>query len=110
MVMWIHLWTVSLYIFNLPQVTNGNALFQRNPGRYLRNHTIRSSKQESEIDCGTSCLNKPDCVSVNFKVKGKRKGSCELNSKTINEIPLETQKDAEYIYLEIFERVRFLIK
>ena len=108
--MWMCLWIVSWYIFNLPHVACENTLFQRKPGQYLRNYMIRSLKQESEISCSMSCLNEPDCVSVNFKVKGKGKGSCELNSKILKEIPEETQNDVEYIYLEIFERVRFLIK
>ena len=98
---------VFLYLFGLLHEANGDndAIFQRQTGRYLGNYVIRSLQLKSEFDCGQSCMEEPDCVSVNFKVRGKNQGLCELNSKGLEELQDEGQNDAEYVYLEIFRRV-----
>ena len=91
------------------QVARGDSdiIFQRRPGRYLGNYIIRSLKTElDEFDCSNSCLNEPGCVSVNLKVKGRNKGLCELNSKTLEELPEEGQSDAENVYFQVDIRVR----
>ncbi|CAB4015294.1 cellulosomal scaffoldin anchoring C [Paramuricea clavata] len=79
------------------QVARGDSdiLFQRRPGRYLGNYMIRSLKTEDEFDCSNNCFNEPGCVSVNLKVKGRNKGLCELNSKTLELFPEEGQSDAK---------------
>lgn len=102
-----YFWVVSVNIFNLFQVISGNseAVFQRKLGLYLGNYIIRSLKQETDINCGISCWNEPDCVSANYKAKGTDKSLCELNSKTLEELPREAQNRAEYVYLEVSKRV-----
>ena len=103
------LWAFLLNMFG--QVVRGDSdiIFQRRPGRYLGNYIIRSLKTEDEYDCGNSCLNEPGCVSVNLKVKGRNKSLCELNSKTLEELPEEGQSDAENVYFQVDMRVRNLI-
>jgi hypothetical protein len=93
------------------QVARGDSdiIFKRRPGRYLGNYIIRSLKTEDEFDCSNSCLNEPGCVSVNLKVKGRNKSLCELNSKTLEELPEEGQGDAENVYFQVDMRVRNLI-
>ena len=99
------LWAFLLNMFG--QVVRGDSdiIFKRRPGRYLGNYIIRSLKTEDEFDCSNSCLNEPGCVSVNLKVKGRNKGLCELNFKTLEELPEEGQSDAENVYFEVDMRV-----
>ena len=100
------LWAFLLNMFS--QVARGDSdiIFQRRPGRYLGNYIIRSLKTEDEFDCSNSCLNEPGCVSVNLKVKGRNKSLCELNSKTLEELPEEGQSDGENVYFQVDIRVR----
>ena len=104
MLIWFGLWAFLLSIFNVAR-GDSDIIFKRRPGRYLGNYIIRSLKTEDEFDCSNSCLNEPGCVSVNLKVKGRNKGLCELNSKTLEELPEEGQSDAENVYFQVDMRV-----
>ena len=102
----LDLWAFLLCIFGQAASDDSEIIFQRRPGHYLGNYMIRSLKTESEFDCSYECFNKPECVSVNFKVEGKNKGLCELNSETLEDLPEEGQSDSEYVYFQVDTRVR----
>ena len=42
-------------------------------------------------------------------MKGRNKSLCELNSKTLEELPEEGQSDTENVYFQVDMRVRNLI-
>ena len=100
------IFALILYHLGDAESRENEMIFQRRIGQYLGKYLIKRWKTNSEFDCSNSCVNEPECVSVNFKVKGEDEGLCELNSRTLDELPEEGQNDAEYVYLEVLMRVR----
>ena len=100
------IYALILHGFSYVESRKSGVIFQRKIGYYFGKYSIKTSTENSEFDCSNSCVNEPECVSVNFKVKGEDEGLCELNSRTLDELPQEVQRDVEYVYLEVLMRVR----
>ena len=66
---------------------------------------IQTVKTDSEHQCSSECLDEAKCASVNYKAKGNDAGLCELNTKTLEQLPEEGQKNAEYVYIGFLQRV-----
>ena len=99
--------------------TTNKVLFKKKEGVYLTGSLIQQVQANSEFECGAFCSKEPNCQSVNFKVAGKGRRNCELNSGTLQEDSSTNSNqekcvmDPEWIYLEMVKkdnsgRVRFI--
>ena len=96
----------SIFIFQIEQgFCTKQALLLRNEGKYLANHIIETKQADSEFECGTNCVANKACMSVNYKTSGVGIGRCEINDKTVREVPDEERRDPEFIHLAVFKRV-----
>ena len=97
---------ISTLIF-IVQIEQGfctkQALLLRNEGKYLANHIIETKQADSEFECGTHCVANKACMSVNYKTSGVGIGRCEINDKTVGEVPDEERHDPEFIHLAVFK-------
>ena len=95
-----------IFIFQIEQgFCTKQALLLRNEGKYLANHIIETKQADSEFECGTHCVTNKACMSVNYKTSGVGIGRCEINDKTVGEVPDEERHDPEFIHLAVFKRV-----
>ena len=81
------------------------AIYRKSKGKYLGNYVIRTTKAQFEQECATHCFRDSACASVNFKISGKEKGLCELNSKVLDEKSNEGTQDLDFNHLDIIKRV-----
>ena len=81
--------------------------FKRNEQEYLANHVIETKQADSELECGSHCIEDKSCASVNYKTSGVGKGRCELNSKTVEKTVQVYDKihDPEFNHLVVIKRV-----
>ena len=91
-------------------VSTEQAFFLRNDGKYLANHVIETKQAVSDLECGLHCVAHASCASVNYKTSGDGKGRCELNDKTLQEIPDETTYDPEFTHLDVVHEVSKITK
>ena len=91
-------------------VSTEQAFFLRNDGKYLANHVIETKQADSEFDCTIHCVAHGSCASVNYKTAGIDKGRCELNDKTLQEIPDEGTYDPEFTHLDVVHEVSKITK
>ena len=95
-----------IFIFQIEQgFCTKQALLLRNEAKYLANHIIETKQADSEFECGTHCVANKACMSVNYKTSAVGIGRCEINDKTVREVPDEERHDLEFIYLAVFKRV-----
>ena len=86
------------------------AYFLRKQQKYLANHAIETKQAYSELECGLHCVADGSCASVNYKTSGDGKGRCELNDKTLQEIPDEGTRDPDFTHLAVVKRVGKIIQ
>ena len=91
-------------------VSTEQAFFLRNDEKYLANNVIETKQVDSEFDCGIHCVAHGSCASVNYKTAGIDKGRCELNDKTLQEIPDEGTYDPEFTHLDVVHEVSKITK
>ena len=95
-----------ILIFNIPQgLCTEIAFFSKSERKYLENHVIKTEQSSSETECGLHCVSDKSCASVNYKTSGFGKGRCELNDKTVREVPDKETHNPEFIHLGIVKRV-----
>ena len=92
-----------LVILNRGRCAN-KAVFRKIKGKYLPNSVFKTLETTDELHCTSYCSRDGSCVSVNFKISGKDRGLCELNSRTMKDVNDEQNK-AEFNYLGIVTRV-----
>ena len=109
---YLKIWAiVSILIFSFDLGSSLQAFFHRTEGKYLANNVIRTEQTASELDCAALCSRESSCESVNYKMSGKKKGLCELNSKTLEAGSEEDEREiSEFINLRIIDRVSSKIK
>ena len=63
----------------------------------------RKKQVGSELECSMHYVADGSCVSVNFKTSGIGKGQCDLNNKTLEDIPDadENAQNPEFNHLYI---------
>ncbi|XP_028396188.1 uncharacterized protein LOC114520163 [Dendronephthya gigantea] len=83
----------------LSESTN-EAVFRRRVETYLPNCVFRTKRARSESECSIYCLRHSSCFSANYKFTSPTDGICELNSKTIKDLPNEDKHNPDYVYLE----------
>ena len=66
-------------------------------GIQLKDHVISSINVGDIHSCFVSCVAKPRCESVNFY---KSKSLCELNSRTIENMPLKKVSNKDSVYFQ----------
>ena len=100
-----------IFISEIPQAVLGTkqAFFRKNEQKYLANHVIETKQAGSELECGLHCVRDGSCASVNYKTSGDGKGRCELNDKTLQEIPDEGTRDPEFTHLAAVNEVSKII-
>ena len=100
-----------IFVTKIPQGVLGTkqAFFRRNEQKYLANHVIETKQADSELECGLHCVGDGSCASVNYKTSGDGKGRCELNDKTLQEIPDEGRRDPEFTHLAVDNEVSKII-
>ena len=95
-----------IFISKITQVMcTEQAYFLRKEQKYLANHVIETKQADSDLECGLHCVADGSCASVNYKTSGDGKGRCELNDKTLQEIPDEETQDPEFTHLAVDKRV-----
>ena len=95
-----------IFIFQISQgVCTEQAIFLRNEEKYLANHVIETKQAGSEFECGLHCVADRSCTSVNYKTSGVGKGRCELNNKTLREVPDEETHNPDFVHLAVVKRV-----
>ena len=111
------MWVLSVLIAAIPLLNlqqegecSLQAIYRKTKGKYLPNHVFHSVETKWEQECATHCLRDGLCASVNFQTSGRRKGLCELNSKTLSEAYEEVEDNMEFNHLDITERVRARVK
>ena len=99
--------TIILHVFVLwCHGVYNNAVFRREGGTNLANNVINTKQRTSEAECGILCSKESSCVSVNYKKSGSDKGKCELNDKLMEDSEENKERNSEFDYLEIVQRVR----
>ena len=94
---------IFLVILNRGRCHN-EAVFRKIKGKYLRDYVYTTMKTTNELHCTTHCSRDGSCVSVNFKISGRDRGLCELNSAKIKEAS-DGHNNKEFDYFEIVSRV-----
>ena len=105
-------WALIFALSKIPQPGKcliQEAIFHVNKQEYLANHVIETKHAESELDCGTHCIRKESCASVNYKTSGVGKGLCELNSKPSQDEISERLHKPEFNRLIIVRKVSVLL-
>ena len=82
------------------------AIFCKHVGKYLAGNVFRIEKVQSESECSMYCLRYRSCLSANYKITGKHKGKCELNSKVLKDLSSKkNMHHSEYVHLEKVRRI-----
>ena len=95
-----------IFISKIPQVVcEKQAYFLRKEQKHLANHVIETKQADSEFECGTHCVADGSCASANYKTSGDGKCRCELNDKTVREVPDEETQNPDFVHLAVVKRV-----
>ena len=95
-----------IFIFQIQQgVCKKQAYFLINKDKYLANHIIQIKQAYSEAECGGHCVADGLCKSVNYKTSGDGKGRCELNDKTLRDVPDGGTHNPDFVHLAVVKRV-----
>ena len=81
------------------------AVFRKIKGKYLPKIAFKTLNTRNALDCGSYCSRDQYCASVNYKISGKNRGLCELNSERMKDVD-SGENNEEFNYLEILTRVR----
>ena len=94
-----------IFILKIPQVVcTEQTYFLRTEQKYIANHIIDTKQADNEFECGIHCVADGSCASVNYKTSGEDKGRCELNDKTLQEIPDGGTHDPEFTHLAAVDK------
>ena len=100
-----------IFVTKIPQGVVGTkqAFFHKTEQKVLANYVIETKQADSELECGLHCVGDGSCASVNYRTSGDGKGRCELNDKTLQEIPDEGTRDPDFTHLAIVNEVSKII-
>ena len=105
------LYTVCVLIFAITKIPQPGkclikeAIFRVIKEEYLPNYVIETKQAKSELECGTRCVRKESCASVNYKTSGAGKGLCELNSEPSRQAISKRLHKPEFNQLYIIKKV-----